>query len=84
VTPSKGKLPIPSWPDDLRWLALNSHFKEGSAWISASFVGNLNLNIGPNLVIRPAGAQHESKPSMDGTNRRPLPQRIDSDRSQDE
>jgi hypothetical protein len=83
ATPAWGKLPVPSWPEDLRWLALNSHFKEVWALISASFVGNLNLNISLNLVIHPAGAQVESKPSMHGTTRRPLPQTIRSDRSHD-
>jgi hypothetical protein len=41
--------------------------------ISASFVGNWILNIGPNYVIRVAGAHDESKPRMNGTTRRPLP-----------
>ena len=84
ATLSKGKPPVSYLTDVPRWLTLNTHFNEGRAWISASFVGNSNLNIGPILVIREAGAQVESKPCMHGTTRWPLPWRICSSRYQDE
>ena len=59
-------------------------FKIGWAFFYAYFIRNLNLNICQNFkkfVFWKAWANFDLKHSVSGTNRRPLLQRISSDRS---